>query len=114
MNPPRTIAHRLFADGVTRPVYENERGQFIVDDGERIDGLLTGQVAQVAFGNQQPIAGPYGRAVDRDEDQQAAVPEIRLNDRPPPGETPVPEIRGKGRLAADERRVVLHRDLVPA
>jgi hypothetical protein len=29
---------RLFTDGVTRPVYEDERGQFIVEDGERIDG----------------------------------------------------------------------------
>jgi hypothetical protein len=30
---------RLFTDGVTRPVYEDERGQFIVVDGERIDGV---------------------------------------------------------------------------
>jgi hypothetical protein len=34
----RTIGHRLFADGVTRPVYEDERGQFILEDGERVDG----------------------------------------------------------------------------
>jgi hypothetical protein len=35
----RTIGHRLFTDGVPRPIYEEERGQFIVEDGERIDGL---------------------------------------------------------------------------
>jgi hypothetical protein len=35
----RTIGHRLFTDGVARPVYEDERGQFIVEDGERIDGV---------------------------------------------------------------------------
>ena len=36
---PNVIGHRLFTDGVPRPVYEDERGQFIVEDGERIDGL---------------------------------------------------------------------------
>jgi hypothetical protein len=35
----RPIGHRLFTDGVTRPVYEDERGQFIEEDGERIDGV---------------------------------------------------------------------------
>ena len=35
----RTIGHQLFTDGATRPVYEDERGQFIVEDGERIDGV---------------------------------------------------------------------------
>jgi hypothetical protein len=31
----RVIGHRLFTDGLTRPVYEYERGQFIVEDGSR-------------------------------------------------------------------------------
>jgi hypothetical protein len=35
----RPIGHRLFTDGVTRPVYENERGKFIDEDGERVDGV---------------------------------------------------------------------------
>jgi hypothetical protein len=35
----RTIGQRLFTDGATRPVYEDERGQFIEEDGERIDGV---------------------------------------------------------------------------
>ena len=35
----RTIDHRLFTDSVPRPVYEDERGQFILEDGERIDGV---------------------------------------------------------------------------
>ena len=35
----RTIGRRLFTDGVPRPVYEAERGQFIEEDGERIDGI---------------------------------------------------------------------------
>jgi hypothetical protein len=34
----RTTGHRLFLDAVPRPVYEDERGQFIEEDGERIDG----------------------------------------------------------------------------
>jgi hypothetical protein len=32
------IGQRRFTDGVTRPVYEDERGQYIVEDGLRIDG----------------------------------------------------------------------------
>jgi hypothetical protein len=36
----RTIGHRLFTDGANRPVYEDARGQFIVEDSERIDGVL--------------------------------------------------------------------------
>ena len=36
---PQVIGRRLFTDGLTRPVYEDERGQFIVEDGERIDGV---------------------------------------------------------------------------
>jgi hypothetical protein len=35
----RVIGQRLFADGLARPVYEDERGQFIVEDGERVDGV---------------------------------------------------------------------------
>src|SRR5262245_42697198 len=35
-----TIGHRLFTDGVTSPVYEDDRGQYVVEDGERIDGLF--------------------------------------------------------------------------
>jgi hypothetical protein len=35
----RVIGHRLFTDGLTWPVYDDERGQFIVEDGERIDGV---------------------------------------------------------------------------
>jgi hypothetical protein len=35
----RTIGHRLFTDSVLRPVDEDERGQFIVEDGERVDGV---------------------------------------------------------------------------
>jgi hypothetical protein len=35
----RVIGQRQFTDGVTRPVYEDERGQYIVEDGERIDGV---------------------------------------------------------------------------
>jgi hypothetical protein len=35
----RTIGHRLYTDGVNRPVYEDGRGQYIVDDGERVDGV---------------------------------------------------------------------------
>jgi hypothetical protein len=35
----RVIGYRLFTDGLTRPVYEDERGQFVVEDGERIDGV---------------------------------------------------------------------------
>jgi hypothetical protein len=34
-----TIGQRLFTDGVTRPVYEDDRGQFIEEDGERVDGV---------------------------------------------------------------------------
>jgi hypothetical protein len=33
------IGHRTFTDSVPRPVYEHERSQFIVEDGERIDGV---------------------------------------------------------------------------
>jgi hypothetical protein len=36
---PKVIGRRLFTDGVTHPVYEDERGQFIVVDGERFDGV---------------------------------------------------------------------------
>jgi hypothetical protein len=35
----KPIGQRSFVDGVTRPVFEDERGQFIVEAGERIDGV---------------------------------------------------------------------------
>jgi hypothetical protein len=31
----RTIGHRQFTDGATRPIYEDERGQVIEEDGGR-------------------------------------------------------------------------------
>jgi hypothetical protein len=34
----RTIGDRLFTDGATRPVYEDECGQYIEEDGELVDG----------------------------------------------------------------------------
>jgi hypothetical protein len=33
------FGRRRFTDVVTRPVYEDERAQYIVEDGERIDGV---------------------------------------------------------------------------
>ena len=36
---PRFVGRRLFTDGLARRVYEDERGQFILEDGERIDGV---------------------------------------------------------------------------
>jgi hypothetical protein len=35
----RLIGRRLFTDGVVRPVYQDDPGRFIVEDGERIDGV---------------------------------------------------------------------------
>jgi hypothetical protein len=35
----RLIGQRQFTDGATRPVYEDERGQYVLDDGEWIDGI---------------------------------------------------------------------------
>jgi hypothetical protein len=35
----RPIGQRLFTDGVPPPIYEDERGQFIEEEGERIDGV---------------------------------------------------------------------------
>jgi hypothetical protein len=35
----RPNGRQLFTDGVPRPVYEDERGQFIEEDDERIDGV---------------------------------------------------------------------------
>jgi hypothetical protein len=34
------IGHRLFVDGAVRPTYQDDRGQYVLDDGERIDGLF--------------------------------------------------------------------------
>jgi hypothetical protein len=36
---PKVIGRRLFTEGVPRPVYEHDRGQYIVEDGECIDGV---------------------------------------------------------------------------
>jgi hypothetical protein len=36
----RIIGGCLFVDGALRLVYQGDRGQFIIEDGERIDGLL--------------------------------------------------------------------------
>jgi hypothetical protein len=35
----RVIGTRNFTDGVARPVYEDERGQYVLDDSARIDGV---------------------------------------------------------------------------
>jgi hypothetical protein len=35
----RTIGHRLFTDSVAWPVYEDERGQFIEEDGATVPHL---------------------------------------------------------------------------
>jgi hypothetical protein len=35
----KVIGHRTFVDGATQPVFEDEKGQFIFEDGERIDGV---------------------------------------------------------------------------
>jgi hypothetical protein len=56
----RTIGHRLFTDGATRSVYEDERGQFIVEGGERIDGVWLVTTVQVVVG----ILGPGATSAD--------------------------------------------------
>jgi hypothetical protein len=33
----QVIGHRVFTDGVTHLVYQDERGQYIEEDGQRID-----------------------------------------------------------------------------
>jgi hypothetical protein len=35
----RVMGQGAFVDGVTRPIFEDERGQYIKEDGERIDGV---------------------------------------------------------------------------
>jgi hypothetical protein len=35
----RIIGRRLFTDGITRPIFEDERGQFIEEGGEWVDGV---------------------------------------------------------------------------
>ncbi len=32
------IGYRYFADGVTRPVYLDKQGQYIIDEGEKVYG----------------------------------------------------------------------------
>jgi hypothetical protein len=34
------VGHRLFVDGGLRPVYQDDRGQHVLKDGERIEGLF--------------------------------------------------------------------------
>jgi hypothetical protein len=46
---PVAIGHRAFTDGVARPVYEEERRRFIVEVGERIDGVWLLRAALLAF-----------------------------------------------------------------
>jgi hypothetical protein len=33
------IGHRRFVDGTNRPIYLDERGQYVLDDGEPIYGI---------------------------------------------------------------------------
>jgi hypothetical protein len=63
----RTIGHRLFTDGVTRPVYEDERGQFLGEDGTRVDGVwlvpeedLPDTTVIVFHNRPQPLSGSAG------------------------------------------------------
>jgi hypothetical protein len=35
----KVIGQRSFVDGVTREVFEEERGKYVVEDGEQIDGV---------------------------------------------------------------------------
>ncbi|HKB40021.1 MAG TPA: hypothetical protein VKD72_26530, partial [Gemmataceae bacterium] len=38
--PPRLVAHVEFTDGQRRPVWEDERGQYVVDeDGTKVRGV---------------------------------------------------------------------------
>jgi hypothetical protein len=37
-SPPAPIGARLFPDGVTRLVYEDDQGQYVHDDGQRVYG----------------------------------------------------------------------------
>jgi hypothetical protein len=34
----RIVGYRWFADGITRPVYVDDQGQYIIDEGERVYG----------------------------------------------------------------------------
>jgi hypothetical protein len=38
-SPPAPIGARVFTDGLTRLVYEEDQGQYVMDDGERVYGL---------------------------------------------------------------------------
>ena len=72
---PMVIGHRLFTDGLTRPVYEDERGQFIEEDGERVDGVW---LVPEEDGADTPII------VDRPEGHALLVPR-RRQDHPRAG-----------------------------
>jgi len=56
---PRPIGHRAFTDGVTRPVYEDERGQFKMVDGERVDGVW---LVPEEDGADTPVVVLHGKA----------------------------------------------------
>ena len=38
----QVIVHRLFVDGITRPVYVGLRGQYVLDGGEQVYGTFIG------------------------------------------------------------------------
>jgi hypothetical protein len=60
-SPHRLIGHRLFVDGITRPVYVDEAGQqYVLEDGQRIDGLFLApdeDGADMPLIVQNPVAG---------------------------------------------------------
>jgi hypothetical protein len=35
----RVIGQQQFTDGAIRPVYEDKRGQYVIENGERLDGV---------------------------------------------------------------------------
>jgi hypothetical protein len=39
MNPDTIIGRRQFTDGMTRDVYLDDEGQYVLDDGERVYGV---------------------------------------------------------------------------
>jgi hypothetical protein len=69
MNQDRIIDHRLFVDGITRPVYVDEAGQqYVLEDGQCIDGLFLvpeEDGADVPLIVQNPVAGSRIDSVNR-------------------------------------------------
>jgi hypothetical protein len=55
------IDHREFADGTTRPIYEDALGQYVLDDeGERVHRRRsTGTVADISSPPQRKPCGAY-------------------------------------------------------